>query len=680
MAALLAGIAMLVITATSWWLINQQHADSLLSLAEKDATLQATTVGNELGAVAARMSEITKEGLIANALFDDSNLQRLLIPYISSISSVRGIPVNILITDFKGREIASNGNGKFGEQDLNWLKENLSAAKSVSRLQLGDRGQELIAAEFIVLSPPNSADGAILYKIDLASLDLPKSVRLVHGKESRQLLSSQTAGFAALVVPPVFKNLDLAVLTSLNFSSKKDDLQILGTFLAMAVGMVFAVIILGQHSAKRLTRDLLGLQIFARDVSEKGFGVVRYERGESQEVSSLAQSINRMLDRLTQQHDKLSASEERFRSLFENAEVGINIRDADNHYLDVNPAFARMLGYSKEELLGMNFLAITHPDYVETGLVLVTNVLTGKLDHFQTEKKFIRKDGSTLWADVTVSVVRDADGNFVCFIGVAQDISARKQAQDEILTLNATLEKRVKERTAELEASNRDLQEFTQSVAHDLRQPFIAIGGFSGLLERSVQDESAMHYIERIKAGVRQAGELTDGLLALASLSRVELRLQEVDLGALATDVIDKLQQKTPARACQIHIEPGMRSQADATLIRQVLEELLDNAWKYSSRRACAEISFKRVAAEANMPDGATVYVVSDNGVGFEMAHADKLFRSFQRLHSPQEFPGTGGDLAKVQRIVARHGGRIWAKSSPGEGASFYFTLGSSHL
>lgn len=215
-------------------------------------------------------------------------------------------------------------------------------------------------------------------------------------------------------------------------------------------------------------------------------------------------------------------------------------------------------------------------------------------------------------------------------------------------------------------------------VAHDLRQPFFAIDGFSGLLERSVKHERLQHYINRIKAGVRPAGELTDALLALANLSRVELRLQEVDLSAQAHGVMDKLRQKDPARACSVHIEPGLRARADLALIRLGLEGLLGNAWKFSLGQPCAKISFRLEPPEAHPPGVGSVYVVRDNGDGFDMVHADKLFRSFQRLHSQHEFSGAGVDLANVKRVATRHEGRIWAHSAPGEGASFFFTLGSS--
>lgn len=685
-AALLAGIAILVIAGTSMWLINQQHAASLKSLLKKEADLQAVTVGDNLRSIAARMSELARSNLIANALIDDTDKNRVLTPYLDRIKTVQGKPVAILFTDFQGGEIASNGNAGFSQTEMMWLKEKLAIGQAASRVQPGDQGEELMAVEFITLSPSTSVEGALLYKVRLDVLGLRSDMRLVRGKESAQLLQSQTSVVAAVDVPPIYKAIDFAILASPEIAASPFSWHLPGAFFILAAGLVVAVLLLGLAIGKRLTSDLLKLRFFAQDISEKGFSTERAEAGNSLEVASLAQSVNRMLDRLKQEHDKLSESEERFRSLFEYSEAGINVRDTDGKYLNVNPAFARMMGYSKEELVGINFNTITHPGDVETGMANMNTLLTGQRNHFQMEKKFIRRDGSILWANVTVSTVRDKAGKIISFVGVTQDITGRKWTEDDILSLNASLEEQVQQRTAQLQVSSRDLEEFAYSVAHDLRQPFIAIGGFSGLLERTVEGERARHYIARIKAGVRQAGELTDALLTLANLSRVQLHLQAVDLSAIAHNVMAALQREAPARLASISIQTGLVVQADPVLVKLMMQELLGNAWKFTSRQSHTEISFGLVSAPADAVGiaGAAgyvgyvpVYAVRDNGEGFDMAQADKLFRSFQRLHSEPDFSGTGAGLANIQRIVTRHHGQVWAESAPGEGASFFFTLGS---
>ncbi len=266
------------------------------------------------------------------------------------------------------------------------------------------------------------------------------------------------------------------------------------------------------------------------------------------------------------------------------------------------------------------------------------------------------------------------------FIGSMRDISERKQSRDAILGLNACLEERVEQRTAQLQAANQELEAFSYSVSHDLRTPLSSIDGFSGLLGKEIASgapsERSAHYLARIRAGVVQMGKLIDALLALAQLSRASLHWGSVDLSALAHKVLDGCREREPGRQVALDIEPALLVQGDATLLQQLLDNLLCNAWKFSGKQAQAHISFRCESG----PDGEAVYAVQDNGAGFDMAYSAKLFGAFQRLHTTSEFAGTGIGLATVQRIVARHGGRVWAKSEPERGATFYFTLGTQTL
>jgi PAS domain S-box-containing protein len=367
----------------------------------------------------------------------------------------------------------------------------------------------------------------------------------------------------------------------------------------------------------------------------------------------------------------LRNSEEHFRQLFETSLECILQTRPDGQVLNANAAACELFGMTVEELRERGRGGMVDPGDTRLQALLDERQREGKM---RGELRMLRGDGTTFECELSSTIFLDSN-NAPCANIVLRDITARKRSEARIALLNAELEQRVGRRTAQLEASNRDLQEFAHSVAHDLRQPFIAIGGFSGLLERRVTDDRARHYINRIKAGVRQAGELTEALLALANLSRVQLRVQAVDLSAVAHSVMDILQQEEPARARSIRIQEGLVVQADAMLLRLVMQELLGNAWKFTSRQTHTEISF---GLQPVLPAGKeAVYVVSDNGEGFDMAHVDKLFRSFQRLHAPQEFPGAGVGLANIQRIIARHGGQIWAESARGEGARFFFTLGS---
>jgi signal transduction histidine kinase len=254
----------------------------------------------------------------------------------------------------------------------------------------------------------------------------------------------------------------------------------------------------------------------------------------------------------------------------------------------------------------------------------------------------------------------------------------RLQADLEIRNLNASLEERVQQRTAQLKLANEEMESFCYSVSHDLRSPLSAVDGFASLLEQSVEAlpepmaQKGQHYLKRVRAGVVQMGELIDALLSLARLARAPLRHDRVDLSALAHSVLTNFREREPGRMLEAQVESGLIATGDNRLLRQVLENLLGNAWKFSAGVPVTRIDFGS-EADAN---GDRIYVVRDNGAGFNMAYAQKLFGPFQRLHSPSEFEGTGIGLAFVQRIILRHGGRIWGESVPGHGATFRFTLG----
>jgi PAS domain S-box-containing protein len=254
----------------------------------------------------------------------------------------------------------------------------------------------------------------------------------------------------------------------------------------------------------------------------------------------------------------------------------------------------------------------------------------------------------------------------------------RLQADMEISNLNATLEERVQQRTAQLKSANEELESFCYAVSHDLRSPLSAVDGFASLLEQSVEAlpepmaQKGQHYLRRVRAGVVQMGELIDALLSLARLARAPLRHDSVDLSALAHEVLTTCREREPSRVLEAQVQPGLMATGDQRLLRQVLDNLLGNAWKFSAGEPVTRISF---GSETDA-DGNLVYAVRDNGAGFNMAYAQKLFGPFQRLHSPSEFEGTGIGLAFVQRIILRHGGRIWGESAPGQGATFRFTLG----
>lgn len=275
--------------------------------------------------------------------------------------------------------------------------------------------------------------------------------------------------------------------------------------------------------------------------------------------------------------------------------------------------------------------------------------------------------------EVRVEPLRDVDDRIMGCLALAVDISERKRAEDEIRRLNTELEQRVRQRTAQLEASNRELEAFSYSVSHDLRAPLRVIESFTkAVLEEygSVLDAQAQHYLDRVCAATDRTKQLIGDLLQLSRVNRSEMLIQPVDLSQLAHAVASELQQAEPARAADFVIAKGVVVLGDPRLLRNLLENLMGNAWKFTSKHPTARIEFG-----VTERDGEHAYFVGDDGAGFDPRFADQLFQPFKRLHGAGEFPGTGIGLATVERIVHRHGGSIWARGAVESGATFYFTL-----
>ncbi|MCO6411316.1 MAG: PAS domain S-box protein [Thiogranum sp.] len=287
--------------------------------------------------------------------------------------------------------------------------------------------------------------------------------------------------------------------------------------------------------------------------------------------------------------------------------------------------------------------------------------LQAKGEH-ETEVRMQRADGSEFFALLSLSMLYDDNGAAKGMVGYAVDISERKRRE---ALLQST--------TSKLQESNRELESFCHTVSHDLRAPLRAINGFSQLLAEDYQDrldDTARDYLHRIRAGADNMGRIIDDLLELSRVARRELRFTEVNLSALAEQVTAELREQEPERKVRVDIQPGLSASGDEGLLRILMENLLGNAWKYTGRTPHARLEFG-----ARESDAGPEFYIRDNGAGFDMRYADKLFGTFERLHHPDEFPGTGVGLATVHRIVTRHGGTITGEGQPGEGACFRFSL-----
>lgn len=372
-------------------------------------------------------------------------------------------------------------------------------------------------------------------------------------------------------------------------------------------------------------------------------------------------------------HERLRGSEERFRVTFETAAIGVALFSLEGKWLQVNPRLCSIVGYSEEELTKLTFQDITHPDDLETDLNLVGKLLAGEINSYTLEKRYIRKDTSLVWINLTASFVRTADGQPDYFIATVEEITSRKAVHEEIVRLNAELDHRVKQRTAQLEAANKELEAFAYSVSHDLRAPLRSIDGFSlALLEdydHKLDDEGKAN-LRRVRSAAQRMESMIDEMLTLSRVTRSEMRFQRLDLSSMATEIAEEYRQLHAERKVFFDIAPSVTASADPTLARILLTNLIDNAWKFTSKHPSARIVFGSTGR-----DSGAVFYVRDDGAGFDPQFTDQLFRAFERLHKSTEFPGNGIGLATVQRIVHRHGGKVWAEGDIERGATFYFTL-----
>jgi PAS domain S-box-containing protein len=426
----------------------------------------------------------------------------------------------------------------------------------------------------------------------------------------------------------------------------------------------------------------ISMATVANGYAMRGAGLARVRSrlaAERRDYLETVGQINEELDR--EKHDRRRTEEslfrekQQFRLMFNSVPAMIFYKDTKNRFLLVNEAAAASMGHTAEEMEGRPCSEIIPAKAYELYRDDLEIIQTGKPKIGLLEEMQL-PSGRTIWTRTDKLPEYDTMGRVVGILVFSQDITEHRDAEAEIRRLNEELEQRVGVRTAELRAANQELESFAYSVSHDLRTPLRTIDGFSELLfeEHSHQlPEQAHDYLRRLRGAAQRMGHLIDDLLKLTRVSRAEVRREQVDLSAVARQCVEELRRTEPGRRVDVVIEATPFAVGDPVLLSNLIQNLIGNAWKFTGRVAEPRIEFGSKTVSGDR----TAFYVRDNGVGFDMVYADKLFGAFQRLHSQEEFEGSGIGLATVQLIIRRHAGEVWAQSAPDQGATFYFTLGT---
>ena len=467
-------------------------------------------------------------------------------------------------------------------------------------------------------------------------------------------------------------------------------------------GIVFSVMLLALIISMllsfwlqvRVARPILRITDLARQVTERRDYSLRADKSTDDEIGYLADSFNDLLSEVGSRSAALESSnaqlqqqirereevdralldsERRYRSLVTALTSVVWMADAEGNFDDDQMRWDEFTGQAPQQHRNWGWLDAFHESDREAIRELWIKS-SEELKPLSCEVRLWRAASNAYrYVNLRAVPLFDDQGKLHEWVGTAEDADDRRRALLEIQRLNAELELRVGERTSELERTNKELEAFSYSVSHDLRTPLRAIDGFSqALLEDYSEqlDDTGRDYLSRVRSGAQRMGRLIDDLLKLARVSRATLNQEVIDLSAIAEEIASELRAAEPGRSVDIRITSKLTAVGDMHLMRIVMENLLNNAWKYSSKREQARIEFGMRHYR-----GEVCYFVQDNGAGFDMAYAGKLFGAFQRLHDAKDYPGTGVGLATVQRIIHRHGGHIWADAAIDKGSTFYFTL-----
>ena len=442
--------------------------------------------------------------------------------------------------------------------------------------------------------------------------------------------------------------------------------------------VLLVAFLLARALQKQISEPVLALAQTARAISERHDYSVRAPALSSHdEFALLTDAFNQMLTQIHEQDRAVRESAARARAVLDAALSAVIVSDAHGRIIDWNARAEQIFGWSRAEAFGREIIPLIIPrsrrvDYDAQLRPFFATTESALLNH-PHETYALARDGSQFPVEISINALPASTGITLCWF--LTDITARKRAESKIQHLNQTLEKRVAERTAQLETTNDQLEAFSYSVSHDLRAPLRHIDGFAGLLTKNVShllDEKGRRHLVTISAAAQQMGRLIDDLLQFSRTSRAPLGIHPINHDALVAEVLREIPARPDSRPIEWVVGTLAPVHADAPLLRQVWVNLIGNAVKYSGKQAHPRIE---IGHQIIPQTDEIAFFIRDNGVGFDMRYADKLFGVFQRLHSNTEFEGTGIGLANVHRIVTRHGGRVWAAGRPGEGATFFFTL-----
>ena len=443
----------------------------------------------------------------------------------------------------------------------------------------------------------------------------------------------------------------------------------------LAISLLFASIFLLviRRLANRMTQPITELSgVMAR--AELGELHVRAKADGPKDIRDMAQAFNNMIAALQERARALRESQANYRDVVDSVKEIIFQTDANGKWALLNPAWKEITGIEVAAALGHPMLDLVHDEDQPLAKDWQDRLKKGEVPACRFEVRFTRGDGSIGWLELAQRGRWDEQGKFAGTAGTLFDITERLLAAEKLANLNAELENRVRVRTAQLEASNRELEAFSYSVSHDLRTPLRAIDGFSSILLDDYSgklDEEGKRLLNVVRGNTVRMGQLIDDILKFSRAGRAEIAFSEIDMDALAREVYEELRH---AAGHELQVEVGYipPAQGDRAMMRQVFVNLLSNAIKFSRAKKVPLIK-----VGGYIKENEAVYFVQDNGAGFDMRYADKLFGVFQRLHAESEFEGTGIGLAIVKRIVTRHGGRVWAEGKVNEGATICFALPS---